>query len=396
MNRFILFFVLLLLSNRIAFAQLSGGLPPLTPNRTSSLPEITIVKIGHVGPTSGAIGHLGIDNERGAKMAIDELNASGTKIGGRKIKFELITGDDAADPRQAVVVAERLVAARVSGVIGHLNSGSSIPASYIYNKAGIPQISPSATNPKLTRQGIPSVFRVVADDIQLSTRLAEIFEKFHRTKRFAVIDDRTAYGAGIAEEFKKNILANGGSVVAHEFTNDRATDFTQIITSLKTKKVEIIFFGGMDSVAGPLLKQMKQMGLAFEYFVGGDGICTSELAKLAGDGLPDASVVCAEAGGVEGEHATDMNMFRSKFKSKFNADVQVYAPYVYDAVKVMVQSMVIAGSSEPSRYLPVLKKISYKGVTGNISFDDLGDIKSGAVTGYTYISGRREQIGVYR
>jgi branched-chain amino acid transport system substrate-binding protein len=396
MNRFILFFVLLLFESRVAYAQLSGGLPPLTPNRTSSLPKITLVKIGHVGPISGVIGHLGIDNERGAKMAIEELNASGTTIGGRAVKFELVTEDDAADPRQAVIAAQRIVSARVSGVIGHLNSGSTIPASSVYNNAGVPQISPSATNPKFTRQGVPGSFRVIADDTQLARKLAESFGKSHRAKRYAVIDDGTAYGAGIADEFKKNITAIGGAVVANEFTNDRAIDFREIITSLKARKADIIFFGGMDTVAGPLLKQMKQMGLTFEYFVGGDGICTSDLAKLAGDGLTDGTVVCAEAGGVEEAFAADMNVFRSKFKSKFNADVQLYSPYVYDSVKVMVQSMVIAGSPEPSRYLPVLKKISYRGVTGNISFDDLGDIKSGAITGYTYISGKREQVGVYR
>jgi branched-chain amino acid transport system substrate-binding protein len=396
MKNLIFLFTIVLLNNTIVFAQLSGGLPPLAPNRASNTTEIRIVKIGLVGPRTGLIGHLGIDNERGAKMAIDELNAGGTKIGGKTIKFELVTGDDAADPKQAVSAAQKLVSARVSGVIGHLNSGTSIPASYVYNKAGIPQITPSATNPKLTRQEFPGVFRVVLDDSQLAKKLAESFGKAHRTKRFAVIDDRTAYGAGIAEEFKKNILALGGAVVAHEFTNDKAIDFREIINSLKSKQVEIIFFGGMDSVAGPMLKQMKQMNLTFEYFVGGDGICTSELAQLAADGLRDGAVICAETGGVEGEFAAEMDLFRSKFRTKFKSEVQVYSPYVYDSVKVLVQAMVDAGSSDPIRYLPVLKKISYRGLTGTISFDDKGDLKSGAFTGYTYVDGRREHVGVYR
>ena len=124
-----------------------------------------VVKIGHVGPTSGGIAHLGKDNENGARMAIDELNAKGVTIGGKKVKFELLAEDDAADPKQGTAVANKLVDAKVNGVVGHLNSGTSIPASKIYSDAGIPQISPSATNPKYTRQGFKTTFRVVADDV---------------------------------------------------------------------------------------------------------------------------------------------------------------------------------------------------------------------------------------
>ena len=129
-----------------------------------------VVKIGHVAPTSGAIAHLGKDNENGARMAIDDLNAKGTTIGGKKVKFELVAEDDAADPKQGTAVANKLVDAKVNGVIGHLNSGTTIPASKIYFDAGLPQISPSATNPKYTRQGFKTAFRVVADDSQLGGR----------------------------------------------------------------------------------------------------------------------------------------------------------------------------------------------------------------------------------
>ena len=395
MNRFILFFVLLLLSNRIAFAQLSGGLPPLTPNRTSSLPEITIVKIGHVGPISGVIGHLGIDNERGAKMAIDELNSSGTKIGGKAVKFELVTEDDAADPRQAVSAAQRIVGARVSGVIGHLNSGSTIPASYIYNTAGIPQISPSATNPKFTRQGIPGAFRVIADDVQLGRTLGKFTVEILKGKNIAVIDDRTAYGQGVAEEFEKAVKAAGGNIISHEFTSDRASDFFAILTTLKAKNPDVLFFGGMDTVAGPMLKQMKRLGLTAK-FIGGDGICTAELVQLAADGMSDENVFCAEAGGVEGYNRIGMEKFRAEYRAKFNSDVQVYAPYVYDAVKVMVGAMVKAGSSDPAKYLPALKVTNYQGVTGPITFDEKGDIKNGSFTLYTYTAGMRVTLGVIR
>jgi branched-chain amino acid transport system substrate-binding protein len=355
-----------------------------------------VVKIGHVGPTSGQIAHLGKDNENGARMAIDELNAKGVKIGGKAVKFELLAEDDAADPKQGTAAAQKLVDAKVNGVIGHLNSGTSIPASKIYSDAGIPQISPSATNPKYTRQGYKTTFRVVADDVHLGGTLGRYAVKELKGKSIAVIDDRTAYGQGVADEFEKGVKGAGGTTVGREFTTDKATDFTAILTTLKAKKPDVVFFGGMDAVAGPMIRQMKQLGIDAK-FVGGDGICSSELPKLAAGTMADGQVVCAEAGGVEGEAKKSMDDFRVAFKKKFNADVQVYAPYVYDSVNVMVAAMVKAGSAEPAKYLPVLAKTAgFKGVTGTISFDDKGDVKNGALTLYTYKGSNREQIAVVR
>jgi branched-chain amino acid transport system substrate-binding protein len=355
-----------------------------------------VVKIGHVGPTSGAIAHLGKDNENGARLAIEELNAKGVMIGGKKVKFELLAEDDAADPKQGTAAAQKLVDSKVQGVVGHLNSGTSIPASKIYSDAGIPQISPSATNPKFTRQGYKTTFRVVADDVHLGGTLGRYTVKELKGKSIAVIDDRTAYGMGVAEEFEKGVKAAGGKTIPRVFTTDKATDFTAILTSLKAKKPDVVFFGGMDAVAGPMLRQMKQLGIQAK-FVGGDGICSSELPKLAQDGMGDGQVVCAEAGGVEGEAKKSMEDFGKKFKTKFNADVQVYAPYVYDAVMVMADAMVRAKSSDPKVYLPVLAKTAgYKGVTGTIAFDNKGDIKNGALTLYTYKGGKRDQIAVVR
>ena len=355
-----------------------------------------VVKIGHVGPTSGAIAHLGKDNENGARMAIDELNAKGVTIGGKKVKFELLAEDDAADPKQGTAAAQKLVDSKVNGVIGHLNSGTSIPASKIYSDAGIPQISPSATNPKFTRNGYKTTFRVVADDVHLGGTLGRYAVKELKGKSIAVIDDRTAYGQGVADEFEKGVKAAGGKTVAREFTNDKATDFTAILTSIKAKKPDVVFFGGMDAVAGPMLRQMKQLGINAK-FMGGDGICSSELPKLAAGTMADGQVVCAEAGGVEGEAKKSMDTFYAAYKKKYNDDVKVYAPYVYDAVNVMVAAMVKAGSAEPAKYLPVLAKTAgYKGVTGTIAFDDKGDIKNGALTLYTFKDGKRDQLAVVR
>lgn len=368
----------------------------LAMNAGGAIAQDLVVRIGHVAPTSGPSAHLGKDNENGARMAIDELNARGVMIGGKRAKFELLAEDDAAEPKQGTAAAQKLVDSKVNGVVGHLNSGTTIPASKIYSDAGIPQISPSATNPKFTRNGYKTAFRVVADDVHLGGTLGKYAVKQLKGKKIAVIDDRTAYGQGVADEFIKGVKGAAGTTVAREFTSDKATDFTAILTSIKGKKPDVIFFGGMDSVAGPMLRQMKQLGLNSR-FMGGDGICTGALPKLSAGTMGDGQVVCAEAGGVEGTEKVGLEKFRLDFKKKFNADVLLYAPYVYDAVNVMAAAMVKAGSAEPAKYLPVLAKTNgYKGVTGTISFDAKGDILNGALTLYTYKGGNREQIAVVR
>jgi branched-chain amino acid transport system substrate-binding protein len=358
-------------------------------------PKEAVVRIGHVAPLSGGQAHLGKDNELGAKMAIEDLNAKGIKIGGKVVKFELVGEDDGADPKQGTSVATKLVDAKVNGVVGHLNSGTTIPASKIYNDAGIPQISPSATNVKYTQQGFNTTFRVVANDGQLGARLGDYAVKQLNGKKIAVIDDRTAYGQGVADEFEKAVKAAGGEVATRQFTTDKATDFNAILTTIKGVGPDVVFYGGMDSQAGPLLKQMKQLGLTSK-LMGGDGICTSGLANLAGDGMADGQVVCAEAGGVLGEQKAGLMAFRENFKKRTGLEVQIYAPYVYDAVNTLAAAMQKADSTDPKVYLPALASIQYQGVTGTIAFDEKGDIKDGTLTLYTYKGGKREEIAVVK
>ncbi|MFC5476092.1 branched-chain amino acid ABC transporter substrate-binding protein [Paraherbaspirillum soli] len=359
----------------------------------SAYAQEQIVKIAHVGPITGPIAHIGKDNENGARMAIEELNAKGTMIGGKKVKFELMAEDDASDPKQGTAVAQKLVDAKVNGVIGHVNSGTSIPASKIYNDAGIPQISPSTTSAKYTQQGFNTTFRVVANDNQLGGALAGYAAKTLHLKNAAVIDDRTAYGQGLAEEFAKIAKANGIAVVATEYTNDKATDFNAILTKIKDKKPDVVFFGGLDTGAGPMLKQMKALGIKTKY-MGGDAICTSDLPKLAADGLSNDQVYCAEAGGIDESEKKGLDDFKAAFKKRFDKEVVIYAPYTYDAVMTMVDAMQKAGSADPKKYLPALAKIQHKGVTGMIGFDNKGDIKNGAVTLYTYKDGKRTLLNV--
>jgi branched-chain amino acid transport system substrate-binding protein len=354
-----------------------------------------VVKIGHVAPISGPSAHLGKDNENAARMAIDELNAKPFTINGQKVTLQLISEDDGADPKQGTAVAQKLVDAHVNGVIGHLNSGTTVPASKIYNDAGIVQISPATTAPAYTRQRFPGAFRVVASDAKLGGTLARYAAETLKVKNIAVIDDRTTYGQGVADEFVKGAKAAGMKVAGREFTNDKATDYTAILTSIKARKPDLIFFGGMDSVAGPMLKQVKALGIPAA-FMGGDGMCTEALGRLAGDGLGEGKVYCAEAGGVKGPQEKVMEDFRARYKKKFNQDVQLYAPYVYDSVMVMATAMQTAKSADPAKYLPVLKTIKYEGVTGTIQFDPVGDIKDGALTLFTYKGGKRTRIDVVR
>jgi branched-chain amino acid transport system substrate-binding protein len=354
-----------------------------------------VVRIGHVGPISGPSAHLGKDNENGARMAIEELNAKGFMINGKKVTFQLLTEDDAADPKQGTAVAQKLVDAKVQGIIGHLNSGTTVPASRIYNNAGIPEISPSTTTPVYTNQGFAGAFRVVASDKKLGSTLATYAAATLKAKNIAVIDDRSAYGQGVADEFIKGAKTANIKVVGKEFTTPTATDFTAILTSIKAKKPDLIFFGGMDSVGGPMLKQMKALGIDAK-FMGGDGICTESLARLAGDGIGEGKVTCAEAGGVKGDQEKVMADFSVRFKKKYGMDVQLYAPYVYDAVMTMALAMQNAKSSDPKVYLPELKKIKYQGVTGLIQFDAKGDIKDGALTLFTYNGAKKTKLDVLR
>jgi branched-chain amino acid transport system substrate-binding protein len=354
-----------------------------------------IVKIGHVGPITGPNAHLGKDNENGARMAIEELNAKGLTIDGKKVKFELDAEDDASDPKQATSVATKLVDAKVAAVIGHLNSGTTIPASKIYSDAGIPQISPSATNPKYTQQGFKTAFRVVANDAQLGSVLGKYAAVTLQGKNIAVIDDRTAYGQGVAEEFAKGAKASGAKIVATQYTTDKSTDFNAILTSIKAKKPDIVFFGGMDAVGGPMLRQMKQLGIDSK-FMGGDGVCTGSLGSLAGDGLRDNQVVCAEAGGVTEAGKKGMDNFRASYKKRFGIDVVYNAAYAYDATMTVADAMQKAKSVDPKKYLPELAKISHPGVTGLIAFDDKGDIKNGSLTLYTYKGGVRTEMAVVK
>lgn len=347
-----------------------------------------VIKIGASAPLTGPQAHIGKDNENGTRMAIEDANAKGLTLSGQKVRFELLSEDDQTDPKTATIVAQKLADAKVNGIIGHLNSGTTIPASRIYSDNGIPQISPSATAVAYTAQGFKTAFRVMANDGQQGKVLGEFAAKDLGAKNIAVIDDRTAYGQGLADEFVKSAQASGAQIVVREYTNDKAVDFTAVLTSIKGKKPDLVFFGGMDPQGAPMLKQLKSLALDVKFMMG-DGGYTPKLIDNAGAAAEGAY---ASLPGVPLDQMPGGKDFSQRYEAKFKQPIQLYAPYCYDAVNVMIAAMQKAGSAEPAKYLPELAKIEHDGVTAKIVFDEKGDLKGGAITLYQVQQGKWQPL----
>ncbi|WP_284404629.1 branched-chain amino acid ABC transporter substrate-binding protein [Acidovorax sp. SUPP3434] len=350
--------------------------------------DVQTVKIGHAGPLSGGIAHIGKDTENGVRLALDDLNTQNLVIGGKKIRFELAAEDDAGDPRQATGVAQKLCDLKVAGVVGHLQSGTSIPASSIYDKCGLPHITAAATNPDLTKPGYKTTFRLIANDSALGAALALYAADHLKLKTVAIIDDRTAYGQGVAAVFKATALQKGLTVVSEEFTNDKATDFMAILTAIKSKKPDGIFYGGLDAQAGPMLRQMEQLGLGSVKYFGGDALCTEKLPDLSSKAAVLKNVTCA-TGGASVTKMQGGAEWKKRYDAKFPGQFQIYSPYAYDAAMVLVDAMKRADSVDPKVYAPFLSKTQYKGVTANIAFTAKGELTAPAVTLYHYPANAR-------
>ncbi len=351
-----------------------------------------VVRIGHVGPLTGAIAHLGKDSENGARLAVEEINAKGLSIGGKRLTLQLDPQDDAGDPRTATQVAQRLVDDNVVGVVGHLNSGTSIPASRIYNDAGIVEISQAATNPAYTQQGFKTTYRVVATDAQQGPALAAYAVNNLRVKTVAIVDDSTAYGQGLANEFEKAAKAAGLRVLSHDATNDKAVDFRAIVTKIKGENPDAIMYGGMDATGGPFAKQARQLGVRGK-ILGGDGVCSTDLPNLAGPASD--SVICTEAG-MALEKMPGGAAFVRRYEARFHQPLQVYAPFAYDAVYIIVDAMKRANSTDAAKVLAAMPATDYQGVIGETSFNAQGDLKHGAISVFSYKDSKKVLLDVVR
>lgn len=350
--------------------------------------QAQVVRIGHAGPLSGPMSHWGKDNENGVRLAVEELNAQKPVIGGKPVQFELLSQDDQGDPRQAVLVANQLVDGGIQGMFGHFNSGAAIPAAAIYSKAGIADFSP-ATNPGFTTLGYRNVFRVLASDADVGQALAQLAVGKLGAKRIAVVDDRTAYGKGSADDFAKRVKAMGAEIVAQEYASDKSVDFSAILTNIRGKKPDVIFYGGIDAQGGLMANQMKRLGVRAK-LMGSDGLCTAEIFKISQGAVND--LLYCSRGGEELAKRPKGADFSRRYQDRFKTEVLTYGPFMYDAVMVMAAAMKKADSTDPAKYLSAVREVSYEGVTNVFNFDDQGNLKQPGVTVYAYKDGKPQQI----
>jgi len=351
-------------------------------------PGLTVT-IAHAGPLTGSIAHLGKDDENGVALAVSQANDKKIVIDGKPVTFKMMSEDDQADPKVGTTVAQKLVDAKVAAVIGHLNSGVSIPASEIYNKAGIPMISGSATNPQLTERGLKTVFRTVGRDDQQGPAIAAYIANELKAKKVALIDDKTAYGEGLANEVEKTLKADKVTVVTRERTTDKETDFKAILTKIKAKNPDVIFHGGMDATGGPLLKQARELGIK-AVFAFGDGACTDEMGKLAGAAAE--GMVCSQAGLPREAASKD---FVDAFTAKYG-EIKQYAPYFYDGTNAMIEAMKKANSVDPAKFGPEVFNVSFTGATGKVEFDAKGDRKDAEMTIFKLKDGKVVPISIVK
>lgn len=368
----------LLASAAVAILLCAGATHANTPEQT--------VPIGNAGPLSGSIAHYGRDVRNAAMMAIDDLNARQPTIGGRRVRFVLVAEDDAANPRQGVVVAQKLCDMRVAGVVGHIHSGTAIPAARIYEDCGIPFLSSGATNPRLTQLGYRTTYRMLANDDALAKAVALHAANVLGLRRIAVVDDRTAYGQGVSEIFKREARAAGIEIVAEEFTTDKAVDFSAILTTIKSRNPDAIFFGGSDAQGGPMLRQLDRFGMSSIPLLGGDGICTAQMGALAAEARSLAGVVCAEGGASIAKMPGGL-AWKQRYDARFPGEYALFSPYTYDGVMVLADAMRRADSTDPAVYATHLAATDYRGVTTRVRFNGSGDLQDPAITLYTFREG---------
>lgn len=360
---------------RIAFAALTIGLLGACSRQID-------VKIGVVAPMSGTLAQYGKDIANGAQVAVDELNKEHFSIDGKRARFELVIEDDKASPDTGKEAAKRLIDSGVSAVFGHFNSGVSIAAAPLYAEAGIPQLSVS-TNPKYTRMGLKTTFRIAADDVEQGATIGRLISDKLHGKSVFMVDDKTPFGVGLAEEVKK-VFKTKGLTPQHESIDGKA-DFAALAQKIKASNADIVFFGGDEAVGLPLLKAMRA-ALVSAKFVAADAMCDPSTVKNAG-GLADNNYYCTMAGVPPSWLSAGIG-FTEMYKAKYGAP-GAYSTLAYDGIHVLAQAMQEANSKNPGDYLPVMKTTAFDGkIQGTVEFDEKGDIKDGTVVIYQSIGGQ--------
>jgi branched-chain amino acid transport system substrate-binding protein len=347
-----------------------------------SAAEPLIVNIGVAGPLTGPQSAFGVDLRNGAQLAVDDLNASEPRFGGRPARFELATADDEGDAEKAVGAARTLVDAKVAAVVGHVNSGTTIAAAPVYAAAGIPQISP-ASNPRYTQLGHKTAFRIAANDDQQGVILAK-FALETGAKSFVVIDNATPYGKGLADIFEATVRTQGGRILGRLQITDPARDLAPAVARIKTLKPGLVLFGGFDAEAAALLKQLAAQGVKTR-LLSGDGVQTGNFIQLAGAA---AAGVAASATGRPLDQTPDGQAFLGRYRQRFGADPVLQAAHAYDGVMVIAAAMRRAGSTDPARFSPDLAATQHNGLVASVAFDAHGDLREVPITLYAVSDGR--------
>lgn len=344
-----------------------------------------VIYLASVAPLSGGTATAGKDNDSGARLAVEDINAQGgVDIGGKKYTIELLSEDDAADPKQGVIAAQKIVDhGKVLGVVGHYNSGVTMAANPVYARADIILITPSATNPDLmvksvkTTSGTISAYRMVAHDGMQGPALAVSAQK-QGVKKLAIIDDATAYGKGVADQVAKKAKELGIEVVYREASTDKATDFKALLTKIKSSGADGYMWGGLEDTAATIVKQAKELGMSQKAFMP-DAVCTDNFIQLAGDA--SKGTFCSVTGIPLSEMAEGA-AFKERFEKRFNGQkVQGFAPYAYDAVTTIVEAVKKAGTADdPAKVAAAMPGVQAKGLSGPISFQASGERTDTVIT----------------
>lgn len=373
-----------------------GGGGAASGTESSEGKSTTTVKLGVSSPFTGDVAALGLGIKNGAGLAIDAANAD-PEIQELGLKFEGLYVDDAADPKTGVNAATQMTSdPKVVGIVGHLNSGVSIPASAKYREAGIVQVSPASTNPKLTQQGFENVFRVCTIDTVQGSFAGDFAIDELASKQVAVISDSTPYGDGLADEFAKQYESRGGKVVAREKIQLKDQDFKALVTKMVGLKPDLIYVGGMYTEAALISKQAKEAGLKVPV-MGGDGLFTQQFVDIAG--AANAEGDFATSVGLPLEQQPKGQQFKADFDAKYaGQSIEAYDTYAYDAAMVIIEATKkvakemgadkVATPAGKKAIIEAVAATDLDGVTGKVSFDDLGDTTNKAITCYVVKEGK--------
>jgi branched-chain amino acid transport system substrate-binding protein len=332
------------------------------------------IKIGVAGPMTGGNAAFGAQIKQGSEQAVEDINKAGGILG-QKLVIEI--GDDRADPKEGVSVANKFAGDGVKFVIGHFNSGVTIPASEVYQENGILEISPSATNPKVTERSMWNIFRVCGRDDQQGGVAGAIIAQRFKGKKIAFVHDKTTYGQGLAEEARKSLNAKDMKEVFFEGVNKDDKDFTALVSKLKSVNPDLVYWGGLQDTGGLILRQMRDQGLKAP-LMGGDGIADDEFASIAGPGAEGTLMTFSPDPRTNAKNKAIIDLFRTKR----GFEPQAYTLYSYAALQIIKQAAETAKSLDGKKVAEVMHSGHvFHTVLGDVSFDKKGDVNGYIVDG---------------